>query len=324
MPFYAAMAQYQLETGLPPLGLHRTLADYVIGRFASPCLTCAGARSQHLRREQANCTNCRGFQWRLSPAAIRRSHQIVTAAFPEIRARCTTETTAKRWAARRTAPVTQPIYLGVAPLPATVPPAPFQGALPVCSLTWRRGLRSEFLWTGGRSGPCVLWERLPDLMHQDGTSWSEVFAWTPAGTMDPAGSVLRLLECGWAKGNRAYDWLSKPTRLSLLGGKAFSVTSTGIVSEEQIQWLFLASARVRGLPARSASMMANAKRLRPGIPRHIAAQAFHPLSGHRTASEPADILDRVVPVRGPVISIQEFITRRENMQRNGISDGYAK
>ena len=180
MSIYDFMAAYQLETGLPPLGSHRALADHVMQRFAVTCESCKGTGAQYLFGEPVNCAECRGWRKHLSPAAVRRLHQIVIAAFPSIRAGCATEITAQRWAARKSVPATRPMYLGVAALPASIPQAPVETALAVCSLTWRRGLRSEFLWSGGNAGPCILWERLPDLTHHDGALWSELFAWTPA------------------------------------------------------------------------------------------------------------------------------------------------
>ncbi len=228
MSIYEHMAAYQLETGLPATGSHRNLADRAIQQFAVSCESCKGSGAQYLFGEPKNCAECQGFRKHLSPAVVRRLHQIVTAAFPSIRAGCATENAARRWAARKSVPATRPMHLGLKPLPASVPQVPDETALAVCSLTWRRGLRSEFLWSGGNTGPCVLWERLPDLTHHDGVLWCEVFAWTPARTADPGRSALRLLQRGRAKENLAHDWLAAPKRLSqLTSQKACSVTSAG-------------------------------------------------------------------------------------------------
>jgi hypothetical protein len=286
MSIYDLMAQYQLETGLPPTGLHKGLADHVILRFAITCESCKGTGAQFLFGAPVTCAECRGFRKHLSPAAVRRLHQIVTAAFPAIRAGCTTEQTAQRWAARKNVPATRPMYLGVGPLPASVPQAPAEAALAVCTLTWRRGLRSEFLWSGGKAGPCVLWERLPDLTHHDGALWSEVFAWTHAGTADPGRSALRLFQSGWAKENLAYDWLAAPKRLSQLGAqKAFSITSAGIVSEQQVEWIFLSAARARNIAARHAATVAKTKRSTAGNTRNIGPYPFDAWSSNRKAAE---------------------------------------
>ena len=325
MSMYEHMAAYQLETGLPPLGLHRALADYVMQRFAIPCESCKGTGAQYLFGEPVNCTDCRGWRKHLSPAAVRRLHQIVTAAFPAIRAECTTENTAQRWAARKNVPATRPMYLGAEPLPASVPRAPTESALRVCSLTWGRGLRSELLWSGGNAGPCVLWERLPELTHHDGASWSEVFAWTPARPADPGRSALRLLQRGWAKENFAYDWLAAPKRLSQLGyRRAFSVTSAGIVSEQQIEWVFLAAARARSLGARHAAIVAKTRRCTTGTTRNIGPYPFAVRSSNQKAAEPRDISEAFIAPPDRVVSAEDFASRRVGKTRDKILDGDAK
>jgi hypothetical protein len=325
MSMYDLMAAYQLETGLPPLGLHRALADHVVQRFAVTCESCKGTGAQHLFGEPVNCTDCRGWRKHLSPAAVRRLHQIVTAAFPAIRAGCATENTVQRWATRKSVPATRPMYLGVAPLPESVPQAPVETALTVCSLAWRRGLRSEFLWSGGNACPCVLWERLPDLTHHDGAPWYEVFAWTNVGSMGPSRSALRLLQRGWASENFAYNWLAAPLRLSqLCSQKAFSVTSAGIVSEQQIEWVFLAAARARSLEARRGAMVAMTKRSRAGTTRNIGSYPFAARSSNRKAAERKDICEGFIAPPDRVISAEDFASRRERRRRLEIRDGDPK
>ncbi len=325
MSMYEHMAAYQLETGLPPLGLHRDLADHVMRRFAVTCESCKGTGAQYLFGEPVNCTDCRGWRKHLSPAAVRRLHQIVTAAFPSIRAGCATENTAQRWAARKSVPATRPMYLGAAPLPASVPQAPVETALAVCSLTWRRGLRSEFLWSGGKVGPCVLWERLPDLIHHDGAPWCEVFAWTNAGAVDPGRSALRLFQNGWAADNPAYSWLAAPRPLSRWGTqKAFSVASTGIVSEQQLEWVFLCAVRLRSFAARRATIIARTKRSGAGATRNIGPYPFAARSSNRKATEPRDICEAFIPPPDRVISAEDFASRRERKRRTEIFDGDAK
>lgn len=326
MSIYDFMAAYQLETGLPPLGSHRDFADHIVQRFAVTCESCRGTGAQYLFGEPVNCAECRGWRKHLSPAAVHRLHQIVIAAFPSIRAGCATEITAQRWAARKSVPATRPMYLGLAALPASIPQAPVEKALAVCSLTWRRGLRSEFLWSGGNAGPCILWERLPDLTHHDGALWSELFAWTPAPTADPGRSALRLLQRGWAKENLAYSWLAAPKRLTRLGSqKTFAVTSAGIVSEEQIEWVFLAAARARSLEARRhAAMVAKTKRSTAGAARNIGPYPFAARSSGRKAAEPRDICEAFIPPPDRVISAEDFASRRERKRCAEILDGDAK
>ncbi len=220
------------------------------------------------------------------------------------------------------------MYLGVEPLLPTVPQTPNKAALVVVSLTWRRGLRSEFLWSGGEAGPCLLWERLLDLTHHNGVSWTEVFAWTHTGTADPARSALRLFQRGWAKENLAYDWLAAPKRLSQLGVQsAFSVTAAGIVSKQQIEWLFLTAARSRAMTARHAAMVTRAKRPTAGNTRNIGPYPFDAWSSNRKAAEPRDIRDAIIPPPVPadrVMPAEVFAFRRERKRRSETPDGDAK
>jgi hypothetical protein len=328
MSLYDLMEESHRETGLPPTGLHRGLANHVVQRFAVTCESCNGTGSQYVFGERLNCRECRGWRKHLSPAAIRRLHQIVTAVFPEIRAGCTTELTAQRWAVRKYVPATRPMYLGVGLLPASVPPEPADTALAVCSLTWRRGLRSELLWSGGKTGPCVLWEQLPDLRHPDGAPWTEVFAWTPAGTDNAGRSALRLLERGWSDENRAYDWLAAPKRISRLGEqRAFAVTSVGIVSEQQIEWVFLAAARARSLWARHAATVANTEWSTADSTQNIGPYPFNPWSTNRKAAEARDTHGAIIPRGVPadrVTPAEVFAFRREQRRRSETADGDAK
>lgn len=325
MSMYEHMAAYQLETGLPPLGLHRALADHVIQRFAVTCESCKGTGAQYLFGEPVSCIDCRGWRKHLSPSAVRRLHQIVTAAFPAIRAGCATENTARRWAARKSVPANRPMHLGLEPLPTSVPHVPDKTALAVCSLTWRRGLRSEFLWSGGKTSPCVLWERLPDLIHHDGAPWYEVFARSNAGAVDPGRSALRLFQTGWAADNPAYSWLAAPRPLSRWGvQKAFSVTFAGMVSEQQIEWVFLAAAQVRSIGARHAAIVAKTKRPTAGTTRNIGPYPFAAGSINRKAWPPMDMREAFEPPPDRVISAEDLASRRDRKRRAEILDGDAK
>jgi hypothetical protein len=240
------LGAYASETGLPTVGLHRKTMDHAFRRFAVTCDSCSGTGLQMIADARSVCTDCGGLKSRLSPAAVRRLHQIVVAAFPEVRPKSNVEKAAKRWEARKPVTVFKPVYLGSEDLPVGVPPRPNSRALPVASIKWRRGLRSEFLWTAGEADLCVLWERLPDLKHSDGEPWAEVFAWASGGVADPGRSVQRLLLHGWAAANPAYDWLdSLQFRKSSRLRKAFTVTAGGLLSEQQLEWLFAAAARAR-------------------------------------------------------------------------------
>jgi hypothetical protein len=241
----AIMDAYALAVGIPTYGLHRKYMDHAVRRFAVPCKSCKESGLQMFGDAQGQCVDCGGFKRRLSPAAVRRLYQIVAARFPEVRARSNAEESAQRWEARKAVTVTKPMYLGLKDLPLGVPQKPDSSALRVASITWRRGLRSEFLWTACEDDICVLWEHLPGLEHA-GESWTEVFAWAQGGDCDPKRSAQRLLQDGWSVANPAYDWLGSLTaaasnRLS----QAFSVTSEGLLSRSQFQWLFHAAVRVR-------------------------------------------------------------------------------
>ena len=237
--------EYGPATRMPTIGLHRKYMDHAVRCFAVACDSCKGSGLQMLGGTQCLCVDCGGFKKRLCPAAVRRLYQIVAARFPEVRARSNAEEAAQRWEARKAVAVTKAMYLGLEDLPQSVPQRPDSSALRVASITWRRGLRSEFLWAACEAGVCVLRERLPDLVHA-GEPWAEVFAWARGGGRDPERSAQQLLQQGWAVANPAYDWLGSSHCGPSLGlPKAFSVTSEGLLSGHQLEWLFRAAARVR-------------------------------------------------------------------------------
>lgn len=235
---------YSRETGLPPTGPAYRLVSHVISRFSTPCSSCNGEGSKALDGKDAHCVGCGGFRRYLSPAAIRRAHQIVRATFPSVASRERTQEAARGWTARAYQPPVAPMYLGRDPLPLSVTQAPPGDALPVASITWRRGLRAELLWTADGDLQ-VLWERLPDLLLPTGEPWVEVFSWIRGPESDAERSAQRLLRLGWSEMNPAYGWLGACRAINVPPFRAFSVTAEGLLKAAQLDWLFLSAARVR-------------------------------------------------------------------------------
>jgi hypothetical protein len=180
MSIVEMMATYASTTGLPPTGPHRKLADHLISRFSTLCQSCTGIGLQVVGGATRICAGCGGFRRVLSPSAIRRLHQIVGAHHPAVRKQDRRENAALWWAARKSVIPDGPIHLGLETVPAPVPRAPNDAARTVASITWRRGLHSEFLWSSSDTGHCVLWERLPRLELEDGRPWVEVLPGPPA------------------------------------------------------------------------------------------------------------------------------------------------
>jgi hypothetical protein len=125
-----------------------------------------------------------------------------------------------------------------------------------------------------------------------------------------------------------YDWLAAPKRLSQLGAqKAFSITSAGIVSEQQVEWIFLSAARARNIAARHAATVAKTKRSTAGNTRNIGPYPFNTWSTNRKAAEPRDIREAIIPRAVPadrVIPAEVFALRREQRRRSETPDGDAK
>jgi hypothetical protein len=242
------MCAYASATGLPPTGAHRKLTDQVVMRLGVPCESCDGTGLQLSEGKRHFCSDCHGFLRRLSAADVIRLYQIVTARFPELLSRITNvQAAADRWHLGKPVPATVPRHLGLETLPAAVPLRPDATALPVASVTWRGGGRSNYLWTAStHDDVCVLWERLPALLLADGEPWAEVFSWERGGAADPARSAKRLLRCGWAESNPAYDWLAAPRMSTFFGlSKFFSVDFGWLVSERELGSMFLAAVQAR-------------------------------------------------------------------------------
>jgi len=100
-------------------------------------------------------------------------------------------------------------------------------------------------------------------------------------------------------------------RLSQLGyRRAFSVTSAGIVSEQQIEWVFLAAARARSLGARHAAIVAKTRRCTTGTTRNIGPYPFAVRSSNQKAAEPRDISEAFIAPPDRVVSAEDFASRR--------------
>jgi hypothetical protein len=259
---------YSRMTGLPPTGPAYRLVGHVISRFAVPCALCNQSGSKAFDGRATQCAGCGGFRKYLSPAAIRRAHKIVRAAFPNAVTSERTEPAARLWAAREDQPAVRPMYLGVDPLPPSVSRAP-KDALTVASLTWRRGLRCELLW-GTECELDVVWERLPDLLLPSGEPWMEIFAWTRSRGADPCRSAQRLIQLGWADTNPAYGWLA---RCRSTGTVPFSVTSPGLLAAGELEWLLRLAVRVRHRNVNCRKEHDSKQPLRSG-PRYIGPYPF--------------------------------------------------
>lgn len=258
------MCAYASATGFPPTGTHRKLTDQVVMRQGVACDSCNGSGLQITNGKRHFCSDCHGFLRRLSAADVVRLYQIVTARFPDLCSRVAkVQEAADRWHCGKSLPATAPKYFGREPLPAAVPVVPNGKALLVASITWRSGGRSDYLWTGSAADDlCVLWERTPELLLEDGEPWTEVFAWAHGSLIDPSLSAQRLLQRGWAKSNPAYEWLSSPSFASSHSlHRAISATSAGILSAQQIGWLFRAATR-----SRRVAMIIDISRLRCAWP----------------------------------------------------------
>lgn len=236
------MCAYTEATGLPPTGVHRKLTDKVLVKLGVPCITCNGTGLQVLEGRRHFCSACHGFLRCLSAHEVVRLYQIVVARFPELRTRIPlVQEAADRWYWGSAVPEVAPRYFGPEALPGSVPPAPGAVALRVATIVWRNGGHSQFLWTWSADDQvAVLWERLPELLQDDGQAWTEVFAWARGGAADPAQSVRHLLYSGWSVTNPAYEWLGTPRIAELVGVSQFFATTTysAMVSPGLLRSLF--------------------------------------------------------------------------------------
>ena len=289
MSIIEMMATYASATGLPPTGPHRKLADHLISRFSTPCQSCTGIGLQVVDGATRICADCGGFRRVLSPSAIRRLHQIVGAHHPAVRKQDRRENAALWWAARKSVIPDGPIHLGLETVPAPVPRAPNDAARTVASITWRRGLHSEFLWSSSDTGHCVLWEQLPMLAYDNGTPWVELFAWAAGGADNPERSAQRLLHRGWSETNPAYGWLAtiKPSSSSS-PTRAFTLDLDGTLSERQIDWLFRAAVHTRRCSPQHFSASARTAALAADKPRNIGPYSF----GQRPTVSPKNLEPR--------------------------------
>ena len=309
------MCAYTSATGFPPTGTHRKLTDQIVMRLGVPCDSCDGSGVQFSDGERHYCSDCHGFLRRLCAADVVRLYQIVTARFPELCGRVpNVQTAADRWHCGRSVPATAPKYFGREPPPAAIPAMPDVKAQLVASITWRSGGRSEYLWTGSAADNlCVLWERTPDLLLEDGEPWTEVFAWAHGGIEDPSLSARRLLHQGWAESNPAYEWLAAPRMSAFLGlTKFFFVNRDAMLSAQLLQSFFCAAVRVR--TRTTASLSANKPSKPPGTRKTLnvgpypfgtkLADARHPMptalrAGSIPAAEPTKLVAeaRILPFR---------------------------
>jgi len=167
--------------------------------------------------------------------------------------------------------------------------ASHEAARPVASITWRRGLRSEFLWSTSDTCHCVLWERLPNLKFEDGTPWIEMFAWAAGGAENPERSVQRLLHRGWSETNPAYGWLATLKVSSGSGPiNAFTTDLAGMVSGPEIEWLFRAAVRTRRHSVQHFPASARNAALGANKPRNIGPYPF----GRRPTGSPKNLEPR--------------------------------
>lgn len=297
------------ETQLPPTGPAYKLARHVISRFAVPCTSCNGSGSKVFDGKDSQCAGCGGFRNYLSPAAIRRAHQIVRAAFPTVSTLERTNEAARRWSVRESHPTDKPMYLGYDTLPPSASRAPPKDAIAVASITWRRGLRSEFLWAP-EGDLSVLWERLPDLLLPGNEPWAEIFALARGAAADPNRAAQRLVQLGWADTNPAYGWLTTSRPAVTAPFKPFSVGSSGLLSAAQLEWLFRSAARARHEDAKLGPIEADSKRSAPSRTRNIGP---YPFPSHRTKHEDPK------PQARNAADIEQAVPFRRNSKR--IEDG---
>ena len=98
--------------------------------------------------------------------------------------------------------------------------------------------------TRAQSGVTVLWEHVRDVRDRR-RHWSEILAWSTCDTSDAPRSACRLLLHAWSKDGPAHEWLAA-TELALSALRDyFRVCATGLLAEQQVHWLLLASARAR-------------------------------------------------------------------------------
>jgi hypothetical protein len=109
-------------------------------------------------------------------------------------------------------------------------------------------VQSEYLWTRELSGISVLWELVRD-MRDRRRHWTEMLAWSTTDASDAARSACRLLLRAWSKDVPAYEWLAAPALALSALRDCFSLSAVGLLSEQQLIWLLLASARARRLVA---------------------------------------------------------------------------
>jgi hypothetical protein len=248
LSFIERICAYTSATGLPPMGVHRKLTDQVLVHLGVRCIACNGTGVQSREGRRGFCLTCHGFLWCLSAHEVVRLYQIGSAAFPELRSRAPhVQKAADRWYCGCAVPQTAPRYFGLEPLPEMVPVVPDRNALLVASVAWRNGGRSEYVWTRHVSANmCVLWERIPELLLDDGRPWTEVFAWASGGFSDPAVSARRLLREGWSHTNPAYEWLAAPRMTRYFGlTEHFTAAPDGLLSGRELQSLFFAAISVR-------------------------------------------------------------------------------
>jgi hypothetical protein len=225
------LCAYTSATGLPPTGGHRRLTNQLLVRLGAPCNSCNRTGGHLCDGRHRFCVDCHEFLLRLVAHEVVRLYQIVTVRFSEQCSRApVVQEAADQWYAGSLISVTAPRYFGREPLPASAPLSPDENAQLIASVTSRNGGRSEYLQTVC-DDICILWERIPELLLDDGHPWTEVFGCARGGVADPRLSARRLLYLGWSATNPAYERLASPSMARFYGlTKYFSAASDGMPS----------------------------------------------------------------------------------------------
>jgi len=289
MSIYDMMAAYTRATGLPALGPHRNLTDYLIRRLSKPCPSCIGM-AQMMLGDLKVCPHCEGLTRLLSPSAVRRLHQIIGARYPMTKNRDRSERTARAWGERVHVIPDRALDLNWSSLPLQELQLRPHATRHVATITWRRGLRSEFFWSRTQKRHSVLWEQIPSLEHADRSPWLEVFAWTTRRESDPERSAIGLLRQGWSQLNPAYGWLGQVQKYSV-AANAFSTNRQGLMSARQLEWIFLTA-----VSKRRQSPTHDDGSLRPTKPRRVTRRSSN------KNREPADIAEAFEKPTDNVIS----------------------
>jgi len=236
------------------------------------------------------------------------------------------------WFARRYAFPNMPLDLGLASPPPSVFTTTFDSAQNVASITWRRGLRSEFFWSADQeSDYCFLWERLPALAFpfDEDFQWIELFAWASEGADSPKNSVPRLLERGWSETNPVYGWLATPQSSSWFDpNNAFTVDTDGLVPEQQIKWLFRAAVRTRRNSRQTFTVSTPPGEFLPLKPVNIGPYRFDARSSVSPKKQPCwdDSEGFALDARpkNSVVEAHELVLRRAKRQQKLQSAGNSK